>query len=76
LFSRHEIESSLNLLSPATVVVAIAVTAVVGLATIRWLLRLASTERITTLVFALGALAIVSGLVGILFGASAGAAGS
>ena len=42
----------------------------------RWLLRLASTERITTLVFALGALAIVSGLVGILFGASAGAAGS
>ncbi|MGD0638126.1 MAG: undecaprenyl-diphosphate phosphatase, partial [Nitrososphaerales archaeon] len=76
LFSRHEIEGSLNLLSPATVVVAIAVTAVVGLATIRWLLRLASTERITTLVFALGILAIVSGLVGILFGASAGAAGS
>ena len=44
LFSRHEIESSLSLLSPATVVVAIAVTAVVGLATIRWLLR-ASLDR-------------------------------
>ncbi len=73
LFSRHEIEGSFSLLSPATVVVAIAVTAVVGLLTIRWLLRLASTERITTLVFTLGALAIIGGLLGLIFGASAGA---
>jgi undecaprenyl-diphosphatase len=76
LFSRHQIESSIALLSPATVLVAIAVTAVVGLATIRWLLRLASTERISVLVFALGALAIFGGLAGILFGASAGAGAS
>ncbi len=76
LFSRHDISSSLSLLSPATVLVAIAVTAVVGLATIRWLLRVASTERIATLVFALGALAILGGLLGVVFGASAGVAGS
>ena len=73
LFSRHQIVSSLALLSPATVLVAIAVTAVVGLATIRWLLGVASTGRISALVFALGALAIVGGLIGILFGATAGA---
>ncbi len=73
LFSRHQIETSLSLLSPATVVIAVAVTALVGLATIRWLLRVASTERITTLVFALGTLAVIGGLLGIFFGASAGA---
>jgi undecaprenyl-diphosphatase len=76
VFSRKEITGGIAALSPATVLVAIAVTAVVGLVTIRWLLRVASTERITTLVFALGVLAIVGGTLGILFGASAGASGS
>lgn len=76
LLSRHVVSSSISLLSPATVVVAIMVTAVVGLATIRWLLRVAATEKITTLVFALGTLAIASGVVGIIFGAAAGAGGA
>jgi undecaprenyl-diphosphatase len=73
LFSKQHLVSSITLLSPATLVVAIAVTAVVGLLTITWLLRVASTEKITTLVFALGVLAIIGGTLGILFGGSAGA---
>jgi undecaprenyl-diphosphatase len=73
LFSRHEIESSITLLSPATLVVAVAVTVVVGIATITWLLRVAASERITTLVFTLGVLAIIGGTLGILFGGAAGA---
>ncbi|MDA4113948.1 MAG: undecaprenyl-diphosphate phosphatase [Thaumarchaeota archaeon] len=73
LFSRHEIQSSITLLSPATLVVAVAVTVVVGIATITWLLRVAASERITTLVFTLGVLAIIGGTLGILFGGAAGA---
>jgi len=73
LFSKQDLATSVSLLSPATLVVAIAVTAVVGLLTITWLLRLASTERITTLVFTLGILAIIGGTLGVLFGGSAGA---
>jgi undecaprenyl-diphosphatase len=73
LLSRHEIQGSITLLSPATLLVAIAVTVVVGLATITWLLRVAATPRITTLVFTLGVLAIIGGILGILFGGSAGA---
>jgi hypothetical protein len=52
------------------IVVALVVTFVVGSLMIRWLLRVAAHERITTLVFALGILAIAGGVIGVIFGGS------
>jgi len=37
---------------------------------IRWLLRVASADRIVALVLVLGALAILGGVLGVLFGGS------
>jgi undecaprenyl-diphosphatase len=70
LFSKTSLSASLGGISTGEIVVALIVTFVVGSGMIRWLLRVAGHERITTLVFALGILAIVGGLLGIIFGGS------
>lgn len=68
LFSSSSVLGSVNTLSSTSIAVALVISFVVGLGMIRWLLKIASAERITTLVFALGILAIAGGLVGVFFG--------
>jgi undecaprenyl-diphosphatase len=70
LFSKSSLSASLGGISAEEIIVALIVTFIVGSGMIRWLLRVAGHERITTLVFALGILAIAGGLLGIIFGGS------
>jgi len=70
LFSSTPVVTGNGVLSIPVIAVAVLVTFVVGSLMIRWLLRVAASRRITTLVFVLGILAILSGLVGIIFGSS------
>jgi len=70
LFSKTSLSASLGGISTGEIIVALIVTFIVGSGMIRWLLRVAGHERITTLVFALGILAIAGGLLGIIFGGS------
>ena len=71
LFSNTSLSTSISDLSPTMIIVALVVTFIVGSVMIRWLLRVAAHERITTLVFAVGLLAIMGGVLGIVFGGSA-----
>lgn len=68
LFSRSEVLGAVSQLSTTTIAVAIPVAIIVGLLTINWLLKAASSRRITALVFALGIIAIAGGLISILAG--------
>ena len=68
LFSNVSLSSSIGDLSTAMLVVAVVVAFIVGSLMIRWLLRVAAHERITTLIFALGILAILSGVLSVIFG--------
>ena len=70
LFSSSPVVTGTGVLSLPVIAVALVVTFIVGSVMIRWLLKVAAHERITTLVFALGILAILSGVLGIIFGAS------
>ncbi len=76
LFSSTPITGTADSLPVTTIVIALAVSFVLSLFVIRWLLKVASSEKITTLVFALGALAIASGIIGLIFGGSINASGS
>lgn len=71
LFSKSEVLGAINQLSITTVAVAIPVAIVVGLLTINWLLKAASSRRITLLVFGLGVVAIVGGIISIIAGVGA-----
>jgi undecaprenyl-diphosphatase len=68
LFSRSQVVGAASTLSFGTIGVAIVVDIIVGLITINWLLKVASSRRITTLVFALGAVAILGGVLGVVTG--------
>ena len=68
IFSNVQISSVVGAITPQVLAVAILVAIVVGLVSIRVLLRAASSSRITVLVFALGALAILSGVLSFLTG--------
>ncbi len=68
LISRHTVGAALDAVTLPVVGVAIAVSFVVGLATVRVLLKSAESRRIALLTFALGVLAIVSGLSSYLSG--------
>ena len=70
LFSKTSFSASIGGLSTTMIVVALVVTFVVGSGMLRWLIKVAAHERITTLVFALGILAILGGVLGIVFGGS------
>jgi len=70
LFSNTSLSASLGGISDTEIAVALIVTFIVGSVMIRWLLRVAAHERITTMVFALGVLAIIGGLLGVVFGGS------
>jgi undecaprenyl-diphosphatase len=69
IFSRSDFTGNVALLSPTMLAVALVVSLVVGLVMIRWLLRVASADRIITLVLAMGVLAIFGGILGVVFGA-------
>ena len=64
LFSKTSLSASIGGISTEEIIVALVVTFLVGSVMIRWLLRVAAHERITTLVFALGVFAIIGGLLG------------
>lgn len=68
VFSKVQISSAINAITPPVLVLAILVTVLVGLVLIRVLLRIASNPRITVLVVALGILAILSGILSFLTG--------
>jgi undecaprenyl-diphosphatase len=70
LLSKTSFSASIGGLSPDVIAVALVVTFIVGSLMIRWLLKVAAHERIATMVFALGILAILGGLLGIIFGGS------
>lgn len=70
LFSHSTIATGTGVLSLPVIAIALVVTFVVGSLMIRWLLRVAAHENIVTLVFILGALAILSGVLGLIFGSS------
>jgi len=70
LFSKTSFSASIGGLSTSMIAIALVVTFVVGSVMLRWLLKVAAHERITTLVFALGILAILGGALGIIFGGS------
>lgn len=70
LFSHSTIITGTGVLSLPVIIIALIVTFVAGSLMIRWLLRVAAQENIVTLVFILGLLAIISGVLGLIFGAS------
>ncbi len=70
IFSRSDFTGIVTLVSPITLAFALVVSLVVGLVMIGWLLKVASADRIVTLVLALGVLAICGGILGVVFGGS------
>lgn len=68
LFSKTALETTLSQVGTSTIIIAILVTILVGVLSIRALLRFAGSKHITLLVFALGLLAIFSGVSSILSG--------
>ncbi len=69
LLTKTSVTSTVNALGASVLLVAVLTAVVVGLVTIRVLLRAADSKKIVVLVFALGALAIFSGLTSYYFGA-------
>ena len=70
LFSEADIGAALAAVGYPSILLAIAVTVVIGVAFIRLLLRAAGSHSIALLAFALGVLAILSGAISILSGVS------
>jgi undecaprenyl-diphosphatase len=68
VFSEVDIGSALSTIGLTSILLAILVSVVIGIAFIRLLLRAAGSRRIALLTFVLGALAIFSGIASILAG--------
>lgn len=68
VFSNIQISSAIGAITPPILTIAILVTVIVGLVLIRVLLRVAASPRIPLLVFTLGAVAILSGVLSFLTG--------
>jgi undecaprenyl-diphosphatase len=68
LLSKASIGSVVNTLTLPVILVSILVTIVIGVVSIRTLLRVAGSKRIALLAFVLGALAIFSGITSIYLG--------
>ena len=68
VFSEVQISSAVTTITPPVLYLAIFVAILVGLLTINLLLRVAASSRITLLVFILGGIAILSGIVSLLTG--------
>jgi len=69
LLSPHQISTAIDAVGLPVILLAIAVAVVVGVTTIRVLLRVAGSQKIALLTASLGVLAILSGVVSILVGA-------
>ena len=69
LLSKASIGSVVDTLTLPVILLAILVTVIIGVISIRTLLRVAGSRRIALLTFVLGALAIFSGITSIYFGA-------
>ena len=69
LFSKTSVSAVVNTLTPTVILIAIVTAIAIGLVSIRTLLRVAGSNRIAMLAFALGALAIFSGITSYYFGA-------
>ncbi|MCL5672358.1 MAG: undecaprenyl-diphosphate phosphatase [Nitrososphaerota archaeon] len=70
LFSGVSVTGAIVSITPQVIVLAVLVSVVIGVAFIGLLLRVAGSRRIALLTFALGALALASGIVSILTGVS------
>jgi len=69
VLSPHQISTAINAAGISTILLSIAVAVLVGIASIRLLLRVAGSRRIALLTASLGVLAISSGIASILVGA-------
>ena len=69
LLSPENVSTAVNAAGISVILISILVTVLVGIALIRLLLRAAGSQRIALLAFALGALAILSGVASIFVGA-------
>jgi len=69
VFTKTSVSSVISTLTPTVILIAVATAILVGLVSIRTLLRAAGSKRIALLALALGALAIFSGLTSYYFGA-------
>jgi len=68
LFTDVSLSSTTSIIGYPVIVIAILVTVMIGLVFIRVLLRWAGSSKIALLTFALGVLAIVGGVLGLLYG--------
>ena len=68
LFTDVSLSSTATIITYPVIVIAIMVTVLVGLVFIRVLLRAAGSSKIALLTFSLGVLAIIGGVLGLLFG--------
>ena len=69
VLSPHQISTAIDAVGTSTILLSIVVAVLVGIASIRLLLRAAGSRRIALLTASLGALAIFSGVASILVGA-------
>jgi undecaprenyl-diphosphatase len=69
LLTGAQIGSTITALGLTTILVAIVVTMLVGIASIRLLLRAAGSQKIVLLTISLGVLAVLSGVASLLVGA-------
>jgi undecaprenyl-diphosphatase len=66
ILSRSQVDTAIQVVEPAGVLVAIATAAVVGIAVISYLLKFAKTSRIYVIDFVLGAIALGLGIIATL----------
>ena len=69
LFSPSQVSTAINAAGTSVILISILVTIIIGITSIRILLKAAGSRRIALLTIALGVLAISSGVVSILIGA-------
>jgi len=69
LFSPNQVSTAINAAGTSVILISILVTIIIGITSIRILLKAAGSRRIALLTIALGVLAISSGVVSILIGA-------
>src|SRR5208283_435590 len=68
LISHGQVAAAVNAIGTWNILLAMAISVVVSLVLIRFLLKEAASSRITTIVFALGAIAIIGGLIALVGG--------
>jgi undecaprenyl-diphosphatase len=67
LLSKSQVDTAIQVVEPTGILIAIATSALIGIVVISYLLKFAKTSRIYIVDFVLGAIALVLGIIAILF---------